>query len=108
MTACDEPDTPHISLDKAAQAKALETELGEQLVSPLSQSHIAAIVNPEMNGWFALDGSEINDNGCIPLGEELDNVTVAAAKAICCGASSTTVGCCSPTYTFSGVRPASS
>ena len=77
MTVCDEPDTPHISLDKAAQVKALETELGEQLVSPLSQSHIAAIVNPEMNGWFALDGLEINDNGCGPLGEELDKVTVA-------------------------------
>ncbi len=77
MTVCDEPDAPHISLDKAFQVKVLETQLGEQLVSPLSQSHIAAIVNPEMNGWFALDGLEINDNGCGPLGEGLDKVTVA-------------------------------
>jgi PKD domain len=77
MTVCDEPEAPHIALDKAFQPKVLETELGEQLVSPLSQSHIAAIVNPEMNGWFALDGSEINDDGCIPLEEGLDKVTVA-------------------------------
>jgi hypothetical protein len=54
----------------------LETELGEQLVSPLSQSHIAAVVNPELNGWFALDGSEINDNGCIPLKDGLDKATI--------------------------------
>jgi hypothetical protein len=77
MTVCDEPEAPHIALDKAFQVKALETELGEQLVSPLSQSHIAAVVNPEMNGWFALDGLEINDNGCGPLDEGLDKVTVA-------------------------------
>ena len=29
----------------------------------LSQGQIAAIVNPALNGWVALDGSEINDNG---------------------------------------------
>jgi hypothetical protein len=77
MTACDETDAPSIHLTKSFEVRKLETELGEQLVSPLSQSHIAAIVNPEMNGWFALDGLEINDNGCGPLGEGLDKVTVA-------------------------------
>ena len=77
MTACDEPEAPVITVGKAFEPKALETQLGEQLVSPLSQSHIAAVVNPEMNGWFALDGSEIDDNGCRPLEEGLDAVTVA-------------------------------
>jgi hypothetical protein len=76
MTACDEPDAPHISLSKSFEPRKLETELGEQLVSPLSQSHIAAITDPEFSGWFALDGSEIDDDGCIPLSEGLDTVTV--------------------------------
>src|SRR5205807_873330 len=32
--------------------------------------------NPSLNGWFALDGSEINDNGCVPLSLGLDKATV--------------------------------
>lgn len=76
MTACDEPDAPKVELTKAFEPRKVETELGEQLVSPLSQSQIAAIVNPELNGWFALDGTEIYDNGCIPLAEGLDKATV--------------------------------
>jgi len=75
MTACDEPDAPQIQ-PGPFEPRKLETELGEQLVSPLSQSHIAAVVNPELNGWFALDGSEINDNGCIPLKDGLDKATI--------------------------------
>jgi len=33
------------------------------LAGPLSQSQIAAITNPWLNGWYAADGSEINDTG---------------------------------------------
>ena len=29
---------------------------------PAQPAHIASIVNPGLNGWFALNGSEINDN----------------------------------------------
>jgi PKD domain len=76
MTACDEPEVPEPELHKAWEPKAMETQLGEELVSPLSQSHIGTIVNPEMDGWFALDGSEIDDDGCIPLSEGLDSATV--------------------------------
>jgi hypothetical protein len=57
-------------------------------VSPLSQAHIASIVNPALNGWYALDGSEINDNGdratglyCRPLpGQTIDKVTVGTSS----------------------------
>jgi hypothetical protein len=43
-------------------------DVGSQLVSPLSQAQNAAIVNPWLNGWSGLDGSEINDNGgCGPI-----------------------------------------
>lgn len=42
---------------------ASAAEFGERLVVTLAQAQIGAIVNPEFNGWFALDGSEINDNG---------------------------------------------
>ena len=50
--------------------------MGARLVSPLSEAMIAAMVNPGLNGWFALDGSEINDNGCVPLSLGLDKATV--------------------------------
>jgi hypothetical protein len=49
------------------------------LVSPVSQAQIASIVNPGLNGWFALNGSEINDNGCVPFGDNLDSVTVGSS-----------------------------
>jgi hypothetical protein len=48
-------------------------------VSPLSQSQIAAIVNPGLNGWFAASGAEINDNGCAPLDQGRDAATVGAS-----------------------------
>jgi hypothetical protein len=88
---CDEPSADQypspISSDQLANLT------GQRLVSPLSQAMIAAIVNPSMNGWFALDGSEINDNGskiddntyqnvdlgCIPL-KDLDAASVGSNK----------------------------
>jgi hypothetical protein len=79
-TGCDEPDAPVIPLNPPAQT--LATDIGIRLVSPLSQGQLAAIVNPGLNGWFALDGSEINDNGypngCVPFGNGLDSVTVGS------------------------------
>jgi hypothetical protein len=47
------------------------------LVSPISQSELAAITDPAFNGWSAADGSEMNDNnGCVPLNQKLDQVTI--------------------------------
>ncbi len=63
-------------------AQQLAIDVGPRLVSPLSQAQIAAIVNPGLNGWFALDGSEINDNGgCTPLATSLDSVTVGTGRS---------------------------
>lgn len=87
-TSCDEPDVPSIEANPPAQV--LETDVGTRLVSPLSQSEIAAIVDPNLNGWIAQDGSEINDNGlvppgffsqyrCSPQGHDLDKVTVGSS-----------------------------
>ncbi|MHB8658514.1 MAG: PKD domain-containing protein [Solirubrobacteraceae bacterium] len=75
---CDEPDATSIPANPSPQQ--LATDVGQRLVSPLSQAHIATVVNPALNGWFALDGSEINDNGCVPLGNGLDTVPVAGAS----------------------------
>ena len=37
-------------------------------------------MNPDLNGWVANDGSEINDNGgCVPLGDGLDKVIVGSS-----------------------------
>ena len=74
FTGCDEPDIKPPPSDPTYQE--LETNVGERLVSPISQSMIAAIVNPGLSGWFSLGGSEINDNqGCEPL-KSLDSVSV--------------------------------
>jgi hypothetical protein len=74
-TGCDEPGLPALQPDPTAQQ--LSADAGSRLVSPLSQGQIAAIVNPDLSGWFALDGSEINDNGgCVPLPRQLDQVAV--------------------------------
>jgi hypothetical protein len=76
-TACDEPDAPTPSANPSPQE--LSTDVGAQLVSPISRSQIASIVNPGLNGWFALDGAEINDNGgCVPL-PGLDSVPVGGS-----------------------------
>jgi len=76
-TGCDEPDAP--TIPQNASAQVLATDVGIRLVSPLSQSAIAAIVDPGLNGWYAHDGAEINDNGCMPLAKGLDNATVGTS-----------------------------
>ena len=77
-TGCDEPDAPSIPATPTPQQ--LSVAVGQRLVSPISQSQIAAIVNPAFNGWAALDGSEIQDNhACTPLGNGLDTVTVGSS-----------------------------
>lgn len=88
-TSCDEPDVPTIQANPPVQT--LETDIGTRLVSPLSQSEIAAIIDPSFNGWVAQDGSEIDDNGiyplgfggqyrCGPLGHQLDQVNIGSSS----------------------------
>jgi hypothetical protein len=81
LAGCDELDAPKIPQNPTAHEIA--TDVGARLVSPLSQGQLAAIVNPGLNGWSALDGSEINDNGypngCVPFGNGLDKATVGGA-----------------------------
>ena len=67
-TACDDPNIPQ--LDSGATAQTVAIDAGSRLVSPLSQSQLAAITNPWLNGWYALDGSEINDNGGCAAGQQ--------------------------------------
>jgi hypothetical protein len=69
-TSCDDPNIPALTTNVTAEQ--LATDTGRRLVTPLSQAQIAAIVNPQLNGWFARDGSEINDNarcGPVPKGD---------------------------------------
>jgi hypothetical protein len=75
MTACDEPDATPIPPHPTPPQ--LSVDVGMRLASPLSQSQMAAIVNPGLDGWSALTGAEIDDNGgCVPLANGLDDVTV--------------------------------
>jgi hypothetical protein len=76
-TPCDDPGVPAWHDDVSTIEYA--TEAAERLVSPLSQGQIAAITDPELSGWYALDGSEINDNGCVGFPKSLDQVTVGAS-----------------------------
>lgn len=78
LTRCDEPDAQPIPPYPTPQEFA--TDVGIRLVSPLSQAMIGSIVNPWLNGWFAGDGSEINDNGCVPGNHNLDSATVGAGS----------------------------
>jgi hypothetical protein len=71
---CDDGDAPNITLP--VNVKTLAQQVGAKLVSPLSQGQLAAIVNPFLDGWYGEDGAEINDNGCIPLSQGLDDVTL--------------------------------
>jgi hypothetical protein len=75
---CDDPDAPNITLP--VDVSTLAQQVANKLVSPLSQSELAAIVNPGMDGWYGYNseenGTEINDNGCGPLTGGLDNVTI--------------------------------
>lgn len=71
FTACDEPDVPPLAAN--ASPETLEQNAGMRLVSPLSQSSISAIVNPQLNGWYGNDGLELDDqNSCQPLSNQLD------------------------------------
>jgi|GEM_PF-5489639 len=82
VTGCDDPDLapigPYLSSDQLA------TAVGARLVSPLSQSQLAAITDPHLNAWlnsstadeiddngWLHDGnlSDPNNNGCQPLGD---------------------------------------
>lgn len=74
LTKCDDPGLPTWSWD--VDVHTLAVEAAERLVSPISQAHMAAITDPGLNGWYALDGSEMNDNGCVPFAKTLDQVTV--------------------------------
>jgi PKD domain len=81
LSGCDDPDvTP---LPPNPDVQLLAKYVGAVLVSPISQGQLASIVNPSLYGWSALDGSEINDNGCTPLGNPgnpLDSATVGSSS----------------------------
>jgi PKD domain len=77
-TECDEPDAPPIPQFPTPQQMAIG--VGQRLVSPLSQSEMAAITDPALNGWLGQDGTEIDDNaGCVPVGNQLDQVTLGTS-----------------------------
>jgi hypothetical protein len=76
-TSCDEPDATTIPENPTTQQ--LASDAGQRLVSALSESHIAAIVNPGLNGWAAQDGAEINDNGCRPLSGGADTAALGSS-----------------------------
>jgi hypothetical protein len=71
---CDELDIP--ALPDPPTVDQIARDAGARMVNPLSQGEIAAITNPGLNGWFGLDGAEINDNGCLPGGIKVDTETV--------------------------------
>jgi len=74
-TGCDEPNLP--VLPKNPTPQQVSEDAGVRLVSPLSGGTIASMVNPGLNGWSALDGSETTDNGgCGPAGKDADTVNV--------------------------------
>lgn len=75
-TGCDEPDSSGPPASGSIDPHTLATDMGARLVSPLSDSTIDAIVNPALNGWYANNGAEISDNGCVPIPFSLDKVTV--------------------------------
>jgi PKD domain-containing protein len=75
FTACDDPSVPKLAQNPTPQQLAVQA--GMRIANPMSQGMLAAIVNPALNGWFALNQSEINDNGgCVGLGDDLDKVTI--------------------------------
>jgi PKD domain len=72
---CDDPAAPNITLP--VDQLTLAQQVAQKLVSPLSQANIAALVDPDVvDGWYGVGGTEINDNGCVPLGGTLDNVSI--------------------------------
>ncbi len=64
VTGCYSPNADKIDPDMSFRQKA--TIYGERMTDALSRSHIAAIVNPAMNGWFGLSGIDTTDGGCVP------------------------------------------
>jgi PKD domain-containing protein len=80
QTSCDEPEASPAIPTGAVDPDTLAQAMGARLVSPLSEAMIASAVNPAFNGWFALDGSEINDNGCVPLSLGLDKASVGGTS----------------------------
>jgi hypothetical protein len=78
-TACDEPDASP-KLKFPIDAQTLTNAVGALLVSPISRAQISAIVNPAMNGWFANNGAEIGDNGCMPINQNLDAANVGGGS----------------------------
>ena len=79
-SGCDEPDSTAPPTTGGVDPHQLATDMGARLVNPLSQAMIAAIVNPSFNGWYAIDGAEINDNGCVGLSLGLDKVSVGGGS----------------------------
>lgn len=80
-TSCDED----VTLPTDPTTVQVETWAAQVMVNPLSQGLISSTVNPWMDGWFANDGSEIDDNpyldaynGCQPEGKKYDTVTVGS------------------------------
>jgi len=77
---CDEPDSTAPPTTGGIDPHQLATDIGGRLVNPLSQAMIAAIVDPSFDGWYANDGAEINDNGCVGLSMGLDKVSVGSGS----------------------------
>jgi hypothetical protein len=79
FTSCDEPDVPPVPSNPPPDV--LEKAAGQRLVSPISQSQMAGIVNPLFTGWFGLDGLEIQDqNSCQPLNMQLDKFSIGSGS----------------------------
>jgi hypothetical protein len=83
---CDEFEPDVDPIPDPVDVQLLAKYLGERLVSPLSQAHMEAIVNPAMNGWFALNGSEIGDwynagfgSSCRPIPKQVDKAGVGSS-----------------------------
>jgi hypothetical protein len=73
-SACDEPKLPDVPAVSSSLAAAL------RLVSPLSAGVIGSLVDPDLNGWYAQDGSETYDNGgCRPQGFQTDSEVVGTS-----------------------------
>jgi hypothetical protein len=80
-TGCDEPKLPDLPDGPTPQQVA--NDAGVRMVSPLSAGMLAASVNPALDGWYAQDGSEINDNGgCAPAGPKFDTVSVGSGQYV--------------------------
>ncbi len=83
---CDDPDIPPIQFLEhqvltPSGALSLAQDIGQRLVSPISQGQIAAMTDPYLNAWFGLGGAEINDNGCMPESppQNADTATVGTS-----------------------------